>query len=48
VHGLAVCLLGRHGTEHVRTVDVDIALPHELAKLPKALGGVDLGHVDGT
>jgi hypothetical protein len=32
----------------LRTVDIDVALLHELAQLRKALGGVNLGHVDGT
>jgi hypothetical protein len=41
-----LCFFCCAGTGPVRTVDVDIALLHELAELPEALGGVDLGHVD--
>lgn len=32
----------------VATVDIDIALLHELAQLRKAVRGVNLGHVDRT
>jgi hypothetical protein len=43
----AVCDLSV-GVGGARTVDVDVALLHEPAQLREPLGGVDLGHVDGT
>ena len=45
---LCVSHMSSHVCTGAPTVDVDIALLHELAELREPLGGVDLGHIDGT
>lgn len=43
-----VSALFHNVSEGIRTVNVDIALLHELAELREPLGSVDLGHVDSA
>jgi hypothetical protein len=45
---LIVSLVLTSCLEDIATVNIDIVLLHELAQLRKAVGGVNLGHVDST
>lgn len=45
---LIVSLVLIGGLTDIATVDIDIALFHELAQLREAVGGVNLGHVGST